>query len=176
MTTLTKDIKAVTATDDDDDEPISRDRTRDENQQSIDNDAKELHDAWAAIPEADRPSYATLASKPGFKKAKKIVYVVAKADRSAVKSMIRRACLLHKGVPVYVPDKPVVAAEKDGDYRIKWTWAPPIPKAKTTENAPATEATPATDPSTIDIEATHEAVAGQTGDPKPGGTGRRWRP
>lgn len=161
---LTKPIKSVEDTNEDE-APVSRTHERDADQLARDADAKALHAAWEA---AGKPDHATLTSKAGFKVAKKVVYLVSKDDRKVVKDMIRRACLLYKGIPVYVKD----LTTEDGEIRIKWTYSPPAPKAETpaeTPTAPPAE-TPAAPPAP-DAETTHEVPAGQAGEPQSGRRG-----
>ena len=130
----------------------TRNTERDEIQVMVDEASKKLHKAWQdagkvtrealmAVDENGKPSAEWIA-------AAKQAYTVAKDDRSPLKSIIRRACLLFdKGVPVYGEDK---VSEKDGEVTVTFTYGPPAVKpdaATTTDETPSGETPPASDAS-----------------------------
>ena len=146
-----------------------RSRARDETQVEIDGDAERLSKAWEA---AGKPAYETLTALDAegnpsaeFAAAAKVWYVVDADERSEVKRYIRRACLLHKGLPVYAAD----TKNDDGTVTVGFTYAPPAVKAEAPSSASPTDegstATPGQGtPDTPDQE-----------NPDDGPTGRRHR-
>lgn len=114
---------------------IRKDRERDETQQSIDKDMQTCKKDWES---AGKPTYEQLTAvvvddthpdgRPSdeFINATKAGYMVDTDDRQAVKSMIRRAGTLTKGVPVYAAD---VVDSDAGTVRILFCYSPPPVKA-----------------------------------------------
>ena len=124
-------------------EVATRNTERDETQKTVDAATEKLSKAWEA---AGKPTREALMSvdengKPSaeFTAAAKQAFTVGKDDRSALKSIIRRACLLYDGIPVYARD---VVSEKDGEVTVTYTYGPPAVKADA--ESPATDA-PSTD-------------------------------
>jgi hypothetical protein len=107
-----------------------RDSTRDETQQGIDAEVTDLRAKWEA---AGKPTYEALSAldeqgnpSAEWKAANKQSYTVSKEDKRAVKDMIRRACTLAKGAPVYAGD----VKNADGSFTVVFTYGPkPVPKA-----------------------------------------------
>jgi len=118
-----------------------RSRARTGIQPEIDQEAATLVKAWEA---AGKPSYETLTALDGegkpsqeFMAAQQVWYVVDAGDATEVKKAIRRACLLHKGLPVYAGN----VKNDDGTVTVGFTYAPPAVKAETpsepaSDNAP----------------------------------------
>jgi hypothetical protein len=105
-----------------------RNTARDETQVALDTAVGGLVKSWAE------------AGKPGRDKAPAKRYVVVKADVSGLKSMIRRACTLHKVAPVWFVDN----KRDDGTVAVKFTVGPIPPKAPKPD--PAADTAPPADP------------------------------
>ena len=124
----------------------TRNTERDEIQVMVDDATAKLHQAWIDAGKVTREALMAVDEngKPSAEwvKAAKQAYTVSKDDRSPLKSIIRRACLLFdKGVPVYGQD---VVSEKDGEVTVTYTYGPPAVKPESDTETPAGDS-PSTD-------------------------------
>jgi hypothetical protein len=145
-------------------EVATRHTERDAIQVQVDEATKKLHDAWEA---AGKPTRAALLEtdedgkgSKAFMSAAKQAYTVGKDDRSALKSIIRRACLLHDGVPVYARD---VVSEKDGEVTVTYAYGPPA--VKTDAETPATDGQSPDTPAAPDASGDAGDAGGEDGAP-----------
>jgi hypothetical protein len=118
----------------------TRSHVRDDDQKGIDATVKTMVDGYNALGGKD----SEVTARPTHR------YQVPNDDKSELKRMIRRACVLHKVDPIwYVDSKP----DDAGNIVVKFTVGPKVEKVATPATANGETATPPADAPPADPDA-----------------------